>query len=255
VRPEPSQRNVALDISEILSASRLVTVPPVVTEVYSRYGLGSDANMRVLVCEGPSLLAWIGVFQAGAILPRQRRIMTRLIAPMRRRFSVERLLSTGVGSAVLLLAALEEISAPAFVTDEQGVVLEANRVGTEWLAGDRLHKRRMLRDVVCVGGLARVGFRVTRVASPGAAVRFLVVGGRTESSDHRIRVAAREWRLSPRETQILTLLCDGLTTRTLAAQLGVSERTVGAHLTSMFEKAQVESRAELVVQALRRPLS
>jgi DNA-binding CsgD family transcriptional regulator len=111
----------------------------------------------------------------------------------------------------------------------------------------RIPSGRELRDVVRLGRRARVGFRVTRVASPGAEVRFLVVCRRTESLDHRCHVAARQWRFSPRETGILALLCEGLSTRTIAAQLGVAERTVGAHLTSMFDKAQVESRAELVV--------
>jgi DNA-binding NarL/FixJ family response regulator len=44
---------------------------------------------------------------------------------------------------------------------------------------------------------------------------------------------------------VLALVVEGLPTRTMAAVLGVSERCVEAHLTAIFEKAQVETRAEL----------
>jgi DNA-binding NarL/FixJ family response regulator len=50
---------------------------------------------------------------------------------------------------------------------------------------------------------------------------------------------------------VLALLVEGLTTRTIAAALAIAERTVEVHLTAMFEKAQVESRTELVAAVWR----
>jgi DNA-binding NarL/FixJ family response regulator len=63
-----------------------------------------------------------------------------------------------------------------------------------------------------------------------------------------VALAAARWSLTARQAQVLTLLAEGLMTRHIAAELGISERTVGAHLGVMFEKAQVESRAELVAR-------
>jgi DNA-binding CsgD family transcriptional regulator len=57
--------------------------------------------------------------------------------------------------------------------------------------------------------------------------------------------AAARWSLTRRQSEVLALVVEGLPTRTMAAVLGVSERAVEAHLTAIFEKAQVETRAEL----------
>ena len=68
------------------------------------------------------------------------------------------------------------------------------------------------------------------------------------SASGAVAVAAARWSLTARQREVLALLTEGLATRHIAAELGISERTVGAHLAVMFEKAQVESRAELVAR-------
>lgn len=57
------------------------------------------------------------------------------------------------------------------------------------------------------------------------------------------------WGFTPRERDILALLVEGRSNRAIAAVLAIAERTVETHLTSMFAKASVESRAELVARA------
>ncbi len=59
------------------------------------------------------------------------------------------------------------------------------------------------------------------------------------------------YRLTEREMQLLEGLCDGLSNKALAANLFVSERTVKAHLTSIFGKTGCRSRMELVALAHR----
>jgi DNA-binding CsgD family transcriptional regulator len=54
------------------------------------------------------------------------------------------------------------------------------------------------------------------------------------------------YHLTEREMQLLEGLCDGLSNKALAANLFVSERTVKAHLTSIFYKTGCRSRMELV---------
>lgn len=65
--------------------------------------------------------------------------------------------------------------------------------------------------------------------------------------DMSIRIAT----LTSRERQVLSLLPTGMTNRRLAAELGVAERTVRAHLTHIVRKLDVESRVAAAVLADR----
>jgi NarL family two-component system response regulator YdfI len=57
--------------------------------------------------------------------------------------------------------------------------------------------------------------------------------------------------LSKREGQVMALLAQGATNKEIALQLSISERTVKAHVTSIFNKLGAGSRAEAVSIALR----
>lgn len=57
--------------------------------------------------------------------------------------------------------------------------------------------------------------------------------------------------LSPREHAILTQVAQGEHSKEIAADLHVSERTVKSHLTSIYNKLGVFSRAEAVAKALQ----
>jgi DNA-binding CsgD family transcriptional regulator len=54
--------------------------------------------------------------------------------------------------------------------------------------------------------------------------------------------------LTRRQGQILALVVEGRSNRAIAALLGVGERTVEAHLTAIYERAQVEGRSQLVAR-------
>jgi len=60
--------------------------------------------------------------------------------------------------------------------------------------------------------------------------------------------------LSAREQEVLALLADGAANKEIAARLHIAERTVKAHVTSIFNKLGVNSRAEAVAVALRQNL-
>jgi RNA polymerase sigma factor (sigma-70 family) len=53
--------------------------------------------------------------------------------------------------------------------------------------------------------------------------------------------------LSPREQQVITLVCDGLSNKAIAEKLGVAEGTVKMHLHSIYEQLGVRSRIELMI--------
>ncbi len=59
---------------------------------------------------------------------------------------------------------------------------------------------------------------------------------------------------TPREREILDLLARGRSNNAIAAALHVAPKTVGNHLTAVFAKLQVVSRAEAIVLARERGL-
>lgn len=66
----------------------------------------------------------------------------------------------------------------------------------------------------------------------------------------RARTAAARWVLTPRQTEVLELVSRGLATATVAAILGVSERAVELHVTAIFDRVGVDSRAALINRVL-----
>ena len=60
-----------------------------------------------------------------------------------------------------------------------------------------------------------------------------------------------EHHLTPHETRLLTLLVEGHSYKTAAANLGSSVNTVAFHMKSIYTKLQVHSKSEAVAKALR----
>jgi DNA-binding NarL/FixJ family response regulator len=65
------------------------------------------------------------------------------------------------------------------------------------------------------------------------------------------RSAAPPEPLSSREAQILALLAEGLVNKQIAARLGISRHTVKTHLSALFHKLGVSTRAEAVAAGAR----
>jgi DNA-binding CsgD family transcriptional regulator len=61
--------------------------------------------------------------------------------------------------------------------------------------------------------------------------------------------------LTPRERDVLRALTRGARSSEIATELGISERTVKAHLASIYQKLGVESRAAAVAVAIQRGLT
>jgi len=57
-------------------------------------------------------------------------------------------------------------------------------------------------------------------------------------------------KLSDREMEVLFSLAKGLTNRAIAAQLGISDRTVQGHIAHIFDKMCVSNRTEAVMRAI-----
>ncbi|MEU2600621.1 helix-turn-helix transcriptional regulator [Streptomyces hirsutus] len=70
--------------------------------------------------------------------------------------------------------------------------------------------------------------------------------GTTQDAANRLRVS-QDFdfdQLTDRERQVLSLLADGPSNRVIARRLGIAERTVKAHLTSLMRKLGIQTRLE-----------
>lgn len=65
------------------------------------------------------------------------------------------------------------------------------------------------------------------------------------------RAGQREAELSRRERDVLELVAAGLPNKLIAARLGISEKTVKAHLTRVFERIGVTDRTQAALWARR----
>jgi DNA-binding NarL/FixJ family response regulator len=61
-------------------------------------------------------------------------------------------------------------------------------------------------------------------------------------------------RLTPRELEVLQLICDGLSNRDIAEKLALSINTVAVHRTNIMNALNVHKTAELVVYAIQHGL-
>ena len=64
----------------------------------------------------------------------------------------------------------------------------------------------------------------------------------------------RPGALSPREHEVLTLVAAGKTNRAIAGELFISEKTVARHLSNIFTKLGLSSRAEATAYAYKHGL-
>lgn len=94
----------------------------------------------------------------------------------------------------------------------------------------------------------------------GRAIRALMQGGAALEPSVAARLLgrmgeeARSEDLSAREREVLALLVAGASNKAIAAKLTLSENTVKTHLSRIFAKLDVQSRAEAVAAALTRGL-
>lgn len=82
------------------------------------------------------------------------------------------------------------------------------------------------------------------------AIRAVMTGNRYLSSDLRPAPAGPSATLSTREREVLKGLIQGRNPKALAAELGISDKTLYTHRTNIMQKLQVQSLPELHERAL-----
>jgi DNA-binding NarL/FixJ family response regulator len=87
-----------------------------------------------------------------------------------------------------------------------------------------------------------------------AELSIEVLDEATQDGAGRAEPAGRRGVLSPRETEVLRLVAEGLSDREISGRLFIAERTVRYHLTSVFGKLGADNRTQAVRLADRQAL-
>jgi DNA-binding CsgD family transcriptional regulator len=240
--PLPAERNTIFNSAAEAVRERYLA-SAFVRELFPRLGFPGRETLRVLLCDGPHLLSWFGVFRGDRFGEREAERLESLIAPLVKRLALEdRLRRLSVRSAALDVA-MDALATPAFILDRRGGVVHANEAGRALPPEERerLVERARSKDLPAEGELALLPIRAKGVP-PHA---FLVQRAGT-TLRQRLALFARQWKLTRRQTQVLQEILEGRPNKAIAAALGIQEKTVELHVTALFRKVGVESRAELL---------
>ncbi|NVJ19890.1 helix-turn-helix transcriptional regulator [Myxococcus sp. AM011] len=216
--------------------------------VYRQLGMERMAFLRTLVCEGPSLLGWLGLAREEPFTEREQRVLQALTPALQRRLNMEtRLRESGLMSTALEVA-MEALGRAAWVVSGSGRVVHANSAGRVWLERGEPELMEQLRrgaqGIPCSGPLTLTPLRTT-----GLPAHYLAIDtGTASSAAARVQALAARWSLTARESEVLTHIVQGETNKSIAGRLGCAERTVEVHVTHLLAKAHVESRSALIAR-------
>lgn len=147
-----------------------------------------------------------------------------------------------------LEAALEAISRPAFVMDPVGNVVLANTKGHERVSAEDPDS---LLDAMRVAQRGEPSpFDVTPLRGDAEGYVLAVEREGPSSLKELVIKVAHRYELTRAQVRVLTLIADGLQNWAIARELGISERTVEAHVTGILDRIGVETRAAAVAVVL-----
>ena len=173
---------------------------------------------------------------------------------------IESLTSThDVDVVVIALRAPRDLVLPLELTPDlvhsaPALVVLVDNAPIEWLAEAYTHgvfavfprdvRADELYGAVQSAGAGLVTLTRENYSALGVGARVL----RTSTTANDIEL------LTPRETEILGMLADGLANKEIAVRLHISSHTVKSHVQSLFSKLGADTRAEAVAVGVRRGL-
>jgi DNA-binding NarL/FixJ family response regulator len=149
---------------------------------------------------------------------------------------------------------LMDLSMPGMDGVEATRQLTAARPGVKVIVLTSFADQRRILDAL---GSGAAGY-VLKDASPDeiiAAVRTVMAGGAPlDPKAARVLLDSQRGprpgkRLSEREREVLGLLATGMANKQIARRLGIAERTVKAHMTSIFQELGVTDRTQAALWA------
>lgn len=156
-------------------------------------------------------------------------------------------------SEAALEAALDALGTASLVVDERGCVKATNRIAREWLATHAAQATAEVRRSLAASP-GQGAFCVRRLDGEEGFL-FLLVRRASVDQDRVARCVAEvvaRHAVSPAQARVLALLATGASNRSIAAQLGVSERTVEVHITALLNELDADSRGALIALVLGR---
>jgi DNA-binding NarL/FixJ family response regulator len=128
------------------------------------------------------------------------------------------------------------------VDSDENTVLEAMNRG----ASGYITKGQSLIDLVQAVRRAAQGETVVEGISTGRLVSRFVSFATEAAQSAKVLVG-----LTVREREVLGLLAEGRTNQQIASVLGISDRTVGSHVGSIYRKLRVNNRVDAAREAIR----
>jgi DNA-binding CsgD family transcriptional regulator len=103
-------------------------------------------------------------------------------------------------------------------------------------------------DAVLADRLAALlaGVAGLKLAAPGETASIALISRDPQSAEHS------DIELTPRERDVLALMAEGASNKTIARQLGISVHTAKFHVSSLLDKLDATGRTDAVAHAARR---
>lgn len=251
VTPEPEQRNVLLDITDKVPADEL-GASALYTQVLQPLHLHRHHVLRSLLCDGESLLAWFGAFHPTPFEAAQRALLEAALPALQRRLVIDRQIESAPIVNAALEAVLEQIAGPAYIVSSNGRIHDVNAAGRAMLE-TRRQELSLTILAALAGDTPPMPIEMIPLASHGVHGHWLAVI-RTSANDNRMELAiaraAARLKLTRRQREVLARVVTGESNATIADALEISERAVEQHITALFDRAAVDSRAALVTYVL-----
>jgi DNA-binding CsgD family transcriptional regulator/PAS domain-containing protein len=241
--PPSSQRNRVVTHADLRRSRHRPASE--VAEAFAAAGFDARQMMRLLVCEGEELLAWVGGFRPDPFGYHEEQLLGLFMRPLRKRLQIERRLSLGLFRAGLE-AALEALNAPAYLVRPDGQIVHANGLGKALLDREYAERQAVIDASQAVS--VEVSFDALPVQAWGLSPHKLVLRRTPGPASLALQLARAQsrWELTPQQARVLALMAEGEANKTLATRLRCSVATIEVHVSAILRKAGVDSRARLL---------
>lgn len=239
--PERRQRNRALRLHSERDELRLTETSRGTLGRLFPSGLDGRDQLRLLSCDGPRLLGWVGGFRDEPFSDAEARALQRLAPALQSWLFRERWSRQLATLELGFEAALDAFGAHALIVDRHGRILFASSAAQQEAASRQAHLS-WLMDVSDLGD-----WTTSTISGAGMPeLRLLLRKGPPTTVQQRITRFGDAHRLTRRQREVLARLVLGDANKLIAEHLDCAEGTVEAHLSALYRRANVSGRAQLL---------